>query len=124
MGELLTLLGPIPQEQRGVTDAHDHLFLRSPALPGQDFDDVDKAIEEVRGAASGGVQAVVELTPIGLGRRPAKLRAVSEAAGVHIVVATGYHRDGHYEEGQWVRVPSVEVLAAGILAGLQRSIAP
>ena len=58
MGEVVTVLGPIPQEQLGVTDAHDHLFLRSPALPGQDFDDVDKAVEEVRGAASGGVQAV------------------------------------------------------------------
>jgi len=124
MGEVVTVLGPIPQEQLGVTDAHDHLFLRSPALPGQDFDDVDKAVEEVRGAASGGVQAVVELTPIGLGRRPAKLRAVSEAAGVHIVAATGYHRDAHYEEGHWVRVASVEILAERILADLQRGMHP
>jgi len=124
MGEVVTVLGPIPQEQLGVTDAHDHLFLRSPALPGQDFDDVDKAIEEVRGAASGGLQAVVELTPIGLGRRPAKLRAVSEAAGVHIVAATGYHRDAHYEEGHWVRVASVEMLAERILADLQRGMHP
>ena len=124
MGEVVTVLGPIPQEHLGVTDAHDHLFLRSPALPGQDFDDVDKAIEEVRGAASGGVQAVVELTPIGLGRRPAKLRAVSEAAGVHIVAATGYHRDAHYEEGHWVRVASVEMLAERILADLQRGMHP
>ena len=124
MGEVVTVLGPIPQEQLGVTDAHDHLFLRSPALPGQDFDDVDKAVEEVRGAASGGLQAVVELTPIGLGRRPAKLRAVSEAAGVHIVAATGYHRDAHYEEGHWVRVASVEILAERILADLQRGMHP
>ena len=124
MGEVVTVLGPIPQEQLGVTDAHDHLFLRSPALPGQDFDDVDKAVEEVRGAASGGLQAVVELTPIGLGRRPAKLRAVSEAAGVHIVAATGYHRDAHYEEGHWVRVASVEMLAERILADLQRGMHP
>src|SRR5947209_8477138 len=124
MGEVVTVLGPIPQEQLGVTDAHDHLFLRSPALPGQDFDDVDKAVEEARGAASGGLQAVVELTPIGLGRRPAKLRAVSEAAGVHIVAATGYHRDAHYEEGHWVRVASVEILAERILADLQRGMHP
>jgi len=124
MGEVVTVLGPIPQEQLGVTDAHDHLFLRSPALPGQDFDDVDKAVEEVRGAASGGLQAVVELTPIGLGRRPAKLRAVSESAGVHIVAATGYHRDAHYEEGHWVRVASVEMLAERILADLQRGMHP
>ncbi|TMC54370.1 MAG: aryldialkylphosphatase [Chloroflexi bacterium] len=124
MGEVVTVLGPIPEEHLGVTDAHDHLFLRSPALPGQDFDDVDKAVEELGGAASGGLQAVVEVTPIGLGRRPAKMRALSEATGVHIVAATGYHRDAHYEEGHWVRVASVEILAERILADLQRGMHP
>src|ERR1700736_6593439 len=97
MGEIVTVLGPISPSQLGATDAHDHLFLRSPALPGQDFDDAGKAVEEVSSAALGGLQAVVEVTPIGLGRRPAKLRAVAEATGVHIVAATGYHRDAHYE---------------------------
>src|SRR5437868_4528735 len=58
------------------------------------------------------------------GRRTSRLRAVSEAAGVHIVAATGYHRDAHYEEGHWVRVASVEMLAERILADLQRGMHP
>lgn len=124
MAEVVTVLGPIPAEELGVTDAHDHLFLRSPALPGQEFDDTDRAIEEVAAAARGGVQAVVEVTPIGLGRRPAKLRAVSEATRVHIVAATGYHRDAHYAEGHWVRSAPIELLAARIRSDLQRGMHP
>jgi predicted metal-dependent phosphotriesterase family hydrolase len=124
MGEIVTVLGPISPSRLGATDAHDHLFLRSPALPGQDFDDAVKAVEEVSSAALGGLQAVVEVTPIGLGRRPAKLRAVAEATGVHIVAATGYHRDAHYEPGHWVREAPVELLAERILTDLQQGMHP
>src|SRR5207245_7006986 len=121
---IVTVLGPIAREKLGVTDAHDHLFLRSPALAGQEFEDLDRAVEEVTGAARGGLQALVEVTPIGLGREPVKMRAVAEATGVHIVAATGYHRDAHYAEGHWVRKAPVEMLAARILADLQRGMHP
>lgn len=124
MSEVVTVLGPIKAAQLGVTDAHDHLFLRSPALPGQEFDDVDSATEEVAGGKASGLQAIVEVTPIGLGRRPAAMRAVAEATGVHIVAATGYHRDAHYPEGHWVREASVEVLAERIFKDLQQGMHP
>lgn len=119
-----TVLGPIPSGELGVTDAHDHLFLRSPALPGQEFDDVDRAIEEVTGARRGGLQALVEVTPIGLGRRPAGMRAVSKATGVHILAATGYHRDAHYPPNHWVREASVELLAQRIVSDLKQGMHP
>ncbi|HLQ15277.1 MAG TPA: aryldialkylphosphatase [Candidatus Eisenbacteria bacterium] len=124
MSEVVTVLGPIKAAQLGVTDAHDHLFLRSPALPGQEFDDVDRTTEEVAGGKGSGLRAIVEVTPIGLGRRPAAMRAVAEATGVHIVAATGYHRDAHYPEGHWVREASVEVLAERILTDLQQGMHP
>lgn len=124
MGEVVTVLGPIRAEELGVTDAHDHLFLRSPALPSQDFDDVDKAIQEVASAARGGLRSIVEVTPIGLGRRPANLRAVAEATGIHIVGATGYHRDAHYAPGHWVREASAGLLAQRVLTELQRGMHP
>src|SRR5437016_14630027 len=93
---IVTVLGPIAREKLGVTDAHDHLFLRSPALAGQEFEDLDRAAEEVTGAARGGLQALVEVTPTGLGRDPEKMRAVAEATGGHIAAATGYPPDSHY----------------------------
>ncbi|HSS94804.1 MAG TPA: aryldialkylphosphatase [Candidatus Dormibacteraeota bacterium] len=121
---VVTVLGPIAPEQLGVTDAHDHLFLHSPALPGQDFDDPGRATAEVGEARRGGLQAIVEVTPIGLGRRPAGLRAVAEATGAHIVAATGYHRDAHYPANHWVREASVELLAQRILADLREGMHP
>ena len=113
------MLGPIPAAELGVTDAHDHLFLRSPALAGQDFDDVDKAVEEV---ASSDLETIVEVTPIGLGRNPAGMREVSERTGVHIVAATGYHRDAHYPPGHWVHSATLEQLAERIVADLRQGM--
>src|ERR1700730_17980022 len=115
---IVTVLAPIPPGRLGVTDAHDHLFLRSPALPGQDFDDTGRASAEVDDAKRGGVQAIVEVTHIGLGRRPDRLRSVSEATGVHVVAATGYHRDAHYPHDHWVRGAAVELLAKRIVTDL------
>lgn len=119
MGQVVTVLGPVPASELGVTDAHDHLFLRSPTLPGQDFDDVDKAVEEVTGS---GLKTIVEVTPIGLGRNPAGMRAVSERTGVHVIAATGYHRDAHYPPGHWVLDESVEQLAERILDDLREGM--
>jgi phosphotriesterase-related protein len=56
----------------------------------------------VRDGARSGIATIVELTPIGLGRRPEALRELSEATGVHIIAATGYHRDAHYPDGHGV----------------------
>ena len=124
MSEIVTVLGPIAPAKLGVTDAHEHLFLRSPALPGQDFDDVNRAIEEVRDAAHGGLQSIVEVTPIGLGRRPAQMREVAKRTRVHIVAATGYHRDAHYPAEHWVREASFELLTQCILTDLREGMHP
>ncbi|HKW73248.1 MAG TPA: aryldialkylphosphatase [Candidatus Dormibacteraeota bacterium] len=124
MTQIVTVLGPIDPPKLGVTDAHDHLFMRSPALAGQELDDVDRALEEVREAAHGGLQAIVEVTPIGLGRKPARMRAVSKRARVHIIAATGYHRDAHYAADHWVREASLELLTERILTDLREGMHP
>lgn len=121
---VVTVLGPIAPDKLGVTDAHDHLFLRSPALPGQEFDDAGLAIDEVGDAKTSGLQAIVEVTPIGCGRRPAGMREVAEKTGLHIVAATGYHRDAHYPENHWVREATVELLAQRIVADLDEGMHP
>jgi len=123
-GRVLTVTGPLPADRLGVTDAHDHLFLRSPAMAGQAFDDLDLAVAEVREGRASGIGAIVEMTPIGLGRRPDLLRAVSDATGVPIVGATGYHRDVHYPDGHWVHDASVETLAERIVTDLEQGMHP
>jgi predicted metal-dependent phosphotriesterase family hydrolase len=107
---VMTVLGPIDADKMGVTDAHDHLHLRSPMLAGQEIDDVAAITSEALDGARSGLQTIIELTRIGLGRRPDVLRALSASSGLNIIGATGYHRDAHYPVGHWVLAASAEVL--------------
>lgn len=120
----MTVTGPMPALGLGVVDAHDHLFLSTPALPGEQFEDLDRSTAEVREGSASGIGTIVDMTPIGLGRRPDMLRAVSEAAGIPIIGATGYHRDAHYPEGHWVHAASVETLAERIVRDLETGMDP
>jgi 5-phospho-D-xylono-1,4-lactonase len=121
---VLTVRGMLPAEQLGITDSHDHLALRSPALAGQEFDDPDKAVEEVLDARETGLASIVEVTPIGLGRRPALLRHVAEATGVNVIGATGFHRDAHYKPGHWVYDLSDDELRNRMVTDISRGMHP
>ncbi|WP_051969378.1 phosphotriesterase family protein [Kitasatospora azatica] len=101
-----TVLGDLDPAELGTCNAHDHLFLRSALLPGQELDDPAAAAAELAAFHAAGGRAVVQWTPYGLGRRAAELPALSRAAGVHLVAATGLHRAAHYE-----RLPAPDTLA-------------
>jgi len=105
-----TVLGDIDPADLGPCDAHEHLFLDTPAQPGEKFLDVDKAIEEARTLVDAGGRSLVDWTPIGLGRDLDGLEAVSRATGLHVVAATGLHRDAHYTADDPLRgVPADEL---------------
>lgn len=123
-GHVITVLGPRPVDTLGAVDAHDHLFLDSPALPGLAFTDHDKTVEEALDGRASGLGTIVEMTPIGLGRDPEGLRRVAEATGLAIIGATGYHRDAHYPSGHWVWGATVETLADRIRADLESGMHP
>jgi predicted metal-dependent phosphotriesterase family hydrolase len=123
-GQVMTVTGAMPASALGVVDAHDHLFLRTPALPGDEFEDLDRSTAEAIEGRDSGIGAVVDMTPIGLGRRPDLLRAVSKATGVPIIAATGYHRDAHYASGHWVHAASVDTLAERITRDLEVGMDP
>ena len=121
---VVTVTGPVDPATLGVVDAHDHLFLDSPALKGQAIDDPDRVAAEVEDARASGIRTIVEMTPIGLGRRPDLMRAVSEATGVLVVAASGYHRDAHYPADHWVHTATPELLADRIMADLRTGMHP
>ncbi|WP_431047355.1 phosphotriesterase family protein [Streptomyces sp. P1-3] len=91
-----TVLGDIPPGEFGVCDAHDHLFLRSPLLPGQELDDAAAADAELRAFRGLGGGSVVQWTPYGMGRGAGSLAGLSRATGVHVVAATGLHQAANY----------------------------
>jgi 5-phospho-D-xylono-1,4-lactonase len=106
-----TIRGDIAPGELGPCDAHEHLFLVTPAQPGDEYSDVAKAIEEAETLAGAGGRALVDWTPIGLGRDLDGLRTVSEATGLHVVAATGLHRDVHYAADDPLRSESEDALA-------------
>ncbi|WP_405702537.1 hypothetical protein [Streptomyces sp. NBC_01383] len=65
-----TVLGDVPAGDLGVCDAHDHLFLRSPLLPGQELADREEAAQRLRSFRGFGGGTVVQWTPHGLGAGP------------------------------------------------------
>ena len=91
-----TVRGDVDPSELGPTDAHEHLFFSTPIQPGDGFADVDRAIEEAETLVAAGGRTLVDWTPLGLGRDPEGLLRVSEATGLHVVAATGVHRDAHY----------------------------
>lgn len=99
MSKLITTLGPKEAHELGMILPHEHVFvdLRTWDKPGYaqaDAADVVRlmAPEMERLKAAGGT-ALVECSPLGVGRRADLDRAVSEAAQFPIVVPTGVYRE-------------------------------
>jgi predicted metal-dependent phosphotriesterase family hydrolase len=94
------VLGDLAPGELGVTDSHDHLFFRSPLLPGQEVDDPEGAGAELRAFAELGGRTVVQWTPFGMGRRPQALVELARETGVNVVAATGLHQAAHYDPSE------------------------
>ncbi|MEU4114392.1 phosphotriesterase [Kitasatospora sp. NPDC028055] len=96
-----TVLGDLAPGDLGVTDSHDHLFIRSPLLPGQELDDPVAAEAVLSEYAAAGGHSFVQWTPRGMGRGAGTLAALSRATGVHVIAATGAHQAVHYPEDRF-----------------------
>lgn len=99
MTRLITTLGPRCADELGMILPHEHIFvdLRTWDQPGyaeaEAVDVIELMAPELVKAQRVGVTAVVECTPVGVGRRVDLVKAVSEAAGVPLVVPTGIYRE-------------------------------
>ncbi|MET8541881.1 phosphotriesterase [Kitasatospora sp. NPDC004799] len=119
-----TVLGDLDPADLGVTDSHDHLFIRSPLLPGQELDDPAAAEEVLRAYAAAGGRTFVQWTPFGLGRGADSLAALSRRTGVRIVAATGAHQAVHYPPGTFPGFPEAAGLPGFPEAGVESAERP
>ncbi|MQA87971.1 MAG: aryldialkylphosphatase [Streptosporangiales bacterium] len=117
-----TVLGPVPGDDLGAVDAHEHLFLRSPALPGDEFEDLERMTAEAAAVRASGIDTVVDLTPVGLGRDPRKLAELCRRTGLRVILATGYHREAHYPAGHWARRLGADELLDVVLTDLTQGV--
>jgi phosphotriesterase-related protein len=122
--KLYTTLGPRTAAELGMILPHEHLFVefRTPEAPGHGEAEASDVIRlmapEIERAQAAGVTAIVDCTPVGVGRRADILRAVSEATGMPIVAPTGIYREPWVP--RWALEASEEALRdwmAGELAG-------
>src|SRR3712207_9205293 len=85
--------------------------MRSPLLRGEELDDLEQSTREAVELRQTGIDALVELTTIGLGRDPRGVADIAAHSGLHIVLATGIHREAHYPPEHWVHRTAPEELA-------------
>ncbi|WP_030045112.1 phosphotriesterase family protein [Streptomyces resistomycificus] len=123
MSAVRTVLGDVRPDLLGVCDAHDHLFFRSPRLPGQELGRASAARAELAAFVAHGGGSVVQWTPYGLGRRAADLPALSRETGALVVAATGLHQAVHYDDGTLagLRGRLAEVFVAELTEGIGTS---
>lgn len=104
---VITVTGPLPAEQLGVTLAHEHLSCDISRHSGS-ADNCLKAPQlithELAWFRKAGGGAIVEVTPEGIGRDPVELREISVASGVPIVAGIAFYDESTYPE--WVRSAS------------------
>jgi len=98
MAQVNTVRGPIDTSQLGTTLMHEHVFVLSPDILqnypevwGAEDRRVADAITRLNDLKAGGVDSIVDLTVIGLGRYIPRIARIAAATELNIVVATGVY---------------------------------
>ena len=115
MATARTVLGDVEASTLGITNAHEHVLIRSGVIlikePDFRLDSPDKSIEELRDFRAFGGDTVVDTAPIAIGRDPDSLRLISRDSGVQIIAATGFHKTKYYLDSHWRFYYSAEEIA-------------
>jgi phosphotriesterase-related protein len=99
MPTIETLNGPVDTAELGTVLMHEHVFnvtaeiqIVHPGFNGWDPDaEIPKAQRTLRQVKEAGIDTLVELSPIGLGRSLGLIRRASEGSGLNVVLATGLY---------------------------------
>ncbi len=93
-----TARGPINADQLGTTLMHEHVFVLDPAVVRDygaawwDADDrVDDAVAKLQAARSSGIDTIVDVTVLGIGRDIDLLARVARRTDVNLVLSTGLY---------------------------------
>jgi phosphotriesterase-related protein len=126
MPQLITTLGPKDAHELGMILPHEHVFvdLRTWDQPGYaqaEPDDVVRLMApEIERLKAGGGTALVECSPVGVGRRADMDKAVSVATDFPIVVPTGVYREPWIPP--WIHEATEEAVRDWMLGELNGAI--
>ncbi|HEU4672879.1 MAG TPA: hypothetical protein VFS32_08275 [Candidatus Limnocylindrales bacterium] len=116
LGRARTVLGDVAPDALGVTLPHEHTGIALWHIPTRwDYweltpDDEIVVPELVRFREAGG-STIVDVTPKGVGRDPARLVRYARAAGLNVVAGTGWYRGAYYPPEALIDRRSVDDLA-------------
>jgi len=126
MAHLITTLGPKSAADLGIILPHEHVFVDLRTGEPPDFAQAEAADvialmgPELDRARVAGIGALVECTPVGVGRRADLLKAVSEAVQFPLIVPTGIYREPWIPA--WAHEASEDRLAEWMLGELAGEI--
>lgn len=126
MAGIITTLGSRTDAELGFILPHEHIFVdfRPPDHAEHGVAEVADVVAlmapEVEKAQALGVTAMVDSTPVGVGRRVDILKAVSEATGMPLVAPTGIYREPQVPA--WAHAASETELADWMVGELQGEI--
>lgn len=126
MKQLITTLGPRTADQLGMILPHEHIFVDLGPIEEENWRTataepvIAHMGPEIEKIKAQGITALVECTPVGVGRRVDIVRAVSQATDFPVVVATGIYREPWIP--QWALDASEEALRDWMLAELTDEI--
>ena len=124
--ELVTTLGARTADDVGLILPHEHVFVdfRLPSHPDHAAADPSAVVAlmapEVVKARSQGVTAMVDCTPVGVGRRADIVKRVSEVTGMPMLVPTGIYREPWVPD--WAHAASESALADWMVSELEGEI--
>lgn len=117
--QIMTVLGPIPADQLGVTLVHEHMVFGFPGWFADEtvapYDKVaieDKCLKVLKDVKSVGIQSIIDTTPCDVGGRdPVLLKRLAEKTGINIIAVTGlyYEKDGGSPYYKWLQFANRDV---------------
>lgn len=97
MADVQTARGPIDTADLGTTLMHEHVFVLTPEVQANhdlDWDEevrIADAVKRLEDLKDAGVDSIVDLTVIGLGRYVPRIQRIAAQTRINIVVATGLY---------------------------------
>ncbi len=126
MAHLITTLGLRSTDELGLILPHEHIFVDLGPIEEENWRSataeqvIPVMAPEIEKIKKQGVTALVECTPVGVGRRADIDRAVSEATGLPVLVPTGIYRQPWIPP--WALDASEDALAEWMLGELTDEI--
>ncbi len=104
-----TVKGPIPASDLGVTMAHEHLSVDLAGVR-SDSDSVfthsPLVLGEMNDLRNAGVDSVIEVSCLGMGRNVFALRHIADETGLNVVCSTGFYLESYHPA--WIADASIK----------------